>query len=102
MADGAPLLPPVHDESKPPRPLAATSALPPRQRLQQAILDPHRLIRWLYVGRLSVATAIFLAAQLVWGNAPAADTRIASLIFAVTMIVTVASAAYTEVYHAPA
>jgi PAS domain S-box-containing protein len=65
------------------------------------MLDPHRIMRWVYVGRLSVATAIFLAAQLVWASAPSTDTRIASLIFAVTMVVTVVSAAYTEVYRAP-
>lgn len=65
------------------------------------MLDPRRIIRWVYVGRFSVATAIFLAAQLVWASAPSADTRIASLIFAVTMVVLVGSAAYTEVYRAP-
>jgi PAS domain S-box-containing protein len=65
------------------------------------MLDPRRVIRWVYVGRFSVATAIFLAAQLVWASAPAADTRIAALIFAVTMVFTVVSAAYTEVYRAP-
>ena len=65
------------------------------------MLDPRRMIRWVYVGRFSVATAIFLAAQLVWTSALASDTRIASLIFAITMVFTVASAAYTEVYRAP-
>ncbi len=75
--------------------------LPPRRRLQQAMLDPRRIIRWVYLGRFSVATAIFLAAQLVWTSTPSNDTRIASLIFAVTMVVTVVSAAYTEVYGAP-
>ncbi len=56
------------------------------------------MIRWVYLGRFSVATSIFLAAQLVWSSAATSDTRIASLIFAVTMVFTVASAAYTEVY----
>ncbi len=59
------------------------------------------MIRWVYLGRFSVATAIFLAAQLVWTSAPAADTRIVALIFAVTTVFTVCSAAYTEVYRAP-
>jgi signal transduction histidine kinase len=62
------------------------------------MLDPRRMIRWVYLGRFSVATSIFLAAQLVWTSAATSDTRIASLIFAVTMVFTVASAAYTEVY----
>jgi two-component system, NtrC family, sensor histidine kinase PilS len=64
------------------------------------MLDPRRMIRWVYLGRFSVATSIFLAAQLVWSSAATSDTRIASLIFAVTMVFTVASAAYTEVYGA--
>ncbi len=101
MADGAPLPPPDRLDSVSPRPLAGAAVLPPRRRLQQAMLDPRRIIRWVYIGRFSVATAIFLAAQLVWASAPSADTRIASLIFAVTMVVTVVSAAYTEVYGAP-
>jgi signal transduction histidine kinase len=62
------------------------------------MLDPRRMIRWVYLGRFSVATSIFLAAQLVWTSAATSDTRIASLIFAVTMVFTVASAGYTEVY----
>ncbi len=66
-------------------------------KLRQAILDPRRIIRAIYVGRFSIATGIFLAAQLVWSGAPSADMRVASLIFAVTMVVTALSAAYTEV-----
>jgi two-component system, NtrC family, sensor histidine kinase PilS len=65
------------------------------------MLDPRRIVRWVYLGRFSVATSIFVAAQLVWASAPTADTRIASLIFAVTMVFTVASAAYSDVYRAP-
>jgi len=64
------------------------------------MLDPRRMIRWVYLGRFSVATSIFLAAQFVWSSAAATDTRIASLIFAVTMVFTVASGTYTEVYGA--
>jgi two-component system sensor histidine kinase PilS (NtrC family) len=101
MAEGAPHPPPEQSDAGPPRPLAEATALPPRRRLQQAVLDPRRIIGWVYLGRFSVATAIFLAAQLVWASAPATDTRIASLIFAVTMVVTAVSAAYTEVYRAP-
>jgi two-component system sensor histidine kinase PilS (NtrC family) len=65
------------------------------------MLDPRRIIRWVYLGRFSVATSIFVAAQLVWASAPTSDTRIASLIFAVTMVFTVGSAGYSEVYRAP-
>jgi signal transduction histidine kinase len=97
MADGAPLsFPPT--SPLPPRPAVGATASAQRRRLQQAMLDPRRMIRWVYLGRFSVATSIFLAAQLVWSSAATSDTRIASLIFAVTMVFTVASAAYTEVY----
>ncbi len=97
MADGAPLSPPP-TSPLPPRPAVGATASAQRRRLQQAMLDPRRMIRWVYLGRFSVATSIFLAAQLVWSSAATSDTRIASLIFAITMVFTVASAAYTEVY----
>ena len=69
----------------------------------QAMLDPRRLLRWIYIGRMSVAVAIFLAAVRVWTQ----DTTdiqkllIASLTFALATAVTVASAAYTEIYRRP-
>ena len=97
MADGAPLSSPP-TSPLPPRLAVGGTASAQRRRLQQAMLDPRRMIRWVYLGRFSVATSIFLAAQLVWSSAATSDTRIASLIFAITMVFTVASAAYTEVY----
>jgi len=71
----------------------------------QAMLDPRRLLRWIYIGRLSIAAAIFLAAVLVWTQADT-DLRklliaIASLAFALTAVVTVASVGYSEVYKRP-
>ena len=65
------------------------------------LLDPARLVRWVYVGRLSVAGAIFLAAVLVWQN-PDADGRkilIATLAFVASLIVTGASVLYSGFYH---
>jgi two-component system, NtrC family, sensor histidine kinase PilS len=62
-------------------------------------VDPRVIVRWVYVGRFTVAAAIFLAAQLVWSRAPTEHTQIASLIFGLTMLVTAASAAYTEVFR---
>ena len=67
------------------------------------LLDPARLLRWVYVGRLSIATAIFLAAVLVWQDA-LTDTGkllIASLTFALTIGVTASSAVYSEFYQSP-
>jgi two-component system sensor histidine kinase PilS (NtrC family) len=52
-----------------------------------------------YVGRCTIATAIFLAAQLVWERAPIEATQIASLIFALTVLFTAISVAYTEVIN---
>jgi two-component system sensor histidine kinase PilS (NtrC family) len=72
-----------------------------RPRLQATILDPRRLIRGIYVGRFSLATAIFIAAQLAWNGGDPTAIRNGSLIFAVTLIVTAGSAAYTEFYRAP-
>jgi two-component system, NtrC family, sensor histidine kinase PilS len=64
-------------------------------------LDPAPLVRWVYVGRLSIATAIFLAAVLVWQDA-LTDTGkllLASLTFAVTLGVTAVSVVYSEFYN---
>jgi two-component system sensor histidine kinase PilS (NtrC family) len=66
-------------------------------------LDPAPLVRWVYVGRLSIATAIFLAAVLVWQDA-LTDTGkllIASLTFAATLGVTAVSVVYSEFYNRP-
>jgi nitrogen-specific signal transduction histidine kinase len=65
------------------------------------LLDPARLVRWVYVGRLSVATAIFLAAALVWQN-PDSDSRkilTATLTFAASLVVTGVSVLYSGFYH---
>jgi two-component system sensor histidine kinase PilS (NtrC family) len=64
-------------------------------------LDPAPLVRWVYVGRLSIATAIFLAAVLVWQDV-LTDTGkllVASLAFAATLIVTAVSVVYSEFYQ---
>ena len=64
-------------------------------------LDPAPLVRWVYVGRLSIATAIFLAAVLVWQDV-LTDTGkllIASLAFAATLGVTAVSVAWSEFYN---
>ena len=57
----------------------------------KALLDPRRFVRVIYLGRLSLASAIFLAAIFAWERAPARDTLIASLILASAAAVTAAS-----------
>jgi two-component system sensor histidine kinase PilS (NtrC family) len=43
------------------------------------MFDPRRVLRWIYIGRLSLAAAIFVAALVQWRRADAADTLIATL-----------------------
>jgi two-component system sensor histidine kinase PilS (NtrC family) len=69
----------------------------------QAILDPRRLLQWVYVGRLVLVSAILLAAVIVWHRADTdpGNLLIASLAFAVTTVWTAASLWYTEIYGRP-
>lgn len=77
-----------------PRALAALSTIPAPPRL-----PTRKILWWLYLGRLGVATAMFVAAVSAWLYASRADTLIASLLFAATMLFTAASALYTHVYR---
>jgi two-component system, NtrC family, sensor histidine kinase PilS len=70
----------------------------PSEPALQAILDPRKLLRWVSIGRLCVATAIFIAAILTWSSADSRATLVASLAFAASMIVTVASFTHSEIY----
>jgi two-component system sensor histidine kinase PilS (NtrC family) len=65
----------------------------------QAILDPRRLLRWVFIGRLCLASAIFIAAVLTWSSVDATKTLIASLAFALSTAVTVVAAGYAEMSH---
>jgi two-component system sensor histidine kinase PilS (NtrC family) len=67
------------------------------------MLDPRRLLRWIYIGRLSVAAAIFLAAVRVWlrDDTDVQKLLIASLAFALTVTVTVVSVVFSEIYRRP-
>ena len=64
-----------------------------------AILDPRRLLRWVLIGRLCLASAIFIAALSTWSNADSDNTLVASVAFAVSMVVTIVAFAYGEVYR---
>jgi len=65
------------------------------------MLEPRRLLRWIYIGRLIIAVAIFLAAVFVWTQSEILDLLVASLAFALTTGVTVASWAYSEINKRP-
>jgi len=66
-----------------------------------AILDPRVMLRWIYIGRMSIASAIFVAAIFKWFQADNEATLIASLTFAITTIVTAVSAGYSSGYRRP-
>jgi signal transduction histidine kinase len=63
-----------------------------------------RTLRWVYVGRLALATAIFFAAVSVWLHADSAATLIASLTFVSALGFTATSYLWTGVWarHATA
>lgn len=65
------------------------------------MLDPRLLLRWIYIGRLSISVAIFVAAVSVWTRADTVNLLIASLAFALSTAVTVASVAWSEIYKRP-
>ncbi len=67
----------------------------------QAVLEPRRLIRWVYVGRLSLATAIFIAATVQWVIATPERTLVATLSFIGALFFTSASFFWTEVNRKP-
>jgi signal transduction histidine kinase len=56
----------------------------------------NRVLRALYLGRLSLATAIFIAAVVVWRAADTTATLIATLAFVGTLLFTGASMFYSE------
>jgi two-component system, NtrC family, sensor histidine kinase PilS len=58
------------------------------------LLDSRRVIRWAYIGRLSLSAAIFSAALFAWEIANPTNTRVAALMLVGAMIFTVASAWY--------
>lgn len=65
------------------------------------MLDPRRMVRWVWLGRAALACAILVAAVFVWDRAEPEDTLIATLSFACAVLATVASAMYADVYGRP-
>jgi len=57
------------------------------------------LLRWVLIGRLCLASAIFIAALSTWSNADTTYTLVASLAFVVSMVVTIGAFAYGEIYR---
>ena len=64
--------------------------------------DRSRLLRWVYVGRMTLAIGIFVGMMVAWFSAPPEATRIATLMFLATLALTLASVWHTEVRGRPA
>lgn len=60
------------------------------------MLDPRRVLRWVWVGRSALACAILVAAVFVWNQADPTDTLLATLAFALAFLTTAASALYGD------
>lgn len=58
---------------------------------RKAILDPRRFMRWVYIGRMSLGSAIFVAAVFAGDKAEAANTMVASVAFAAAVAFTAGS-----------
>ena len=61
------------------------------------MLDPRRVLRWVWLGRAALSCAILVAAVFVWSEAAPTDTLIATLAFAFATLATVGSALYLEI-----
>jgi two-component system sensor histidine kinase PilS (NtrC family) len=71
----------------------------PSEPVLKAILDQRRVLRWVFIGRLCLASAIFIAAVRNWARVDTDQTLVASLAFAVAAAFTVISAGYVEIYR---
>jgi two-component system sensor histidine kinase PilS (NtrC family) len=67
----------------------------------QEMLDPRRMLRWVWLGRVVLSCAILVAAVFVWNRAEPNDTLIATLTFAIATLTTVASVMYGEIERRP-
>ena len=64
-------------------------------------MDPRRLLRWIYIGRMTIASAIFVAAVFSWFRVDPHTPLLASLAFVISAIVTTGSAWYTATNNRP-
>jgi two-component system sensor histidine kinase PilS (NtrC family) len=76
--------------------LTVRPSSPQVDNLYLVVLDPRRLIRWMYVGRLSIASSIFVAALITWFNTELAKTLVATATFVGAILFTGASFVWTK------
>jgi two-component system sensor histidine kinase PilS (NtrC family) len=67
----------------------------------QEVLDQRRLIRWAYMGRLSLAWAILIAAISQWRESDPQKTLVATIMFIAGHIITAASFFWSDVRRRP-
>ena len=71
---------------------------PQRRATPRGVVPPPRtLLQWLYVGRISVASAVFLAAALAWWRADLTALLVASLSVTLALVVTAVSFWYSHI-----
>ncbi len=69
-----------------------TTPTPAAPRPSPGVVPPARtLLQWLYVGRITVASAVFLAAALSWWRADLTALLVASVSVTLSLVVTAAS-----------
>lgn len=74
------------------------SPIPDARRARAGTVPPvHTLLNWIYLGRITVASAVFLAAALSWWAADPTALLVASLSVTLTLVVTAAAFWYTHV-----
>ncbi len=74
---------------------------PQVDNLYLVVLDPRRLIRWMYISRLSIASSIFVAAFFTWFQTEPSKTFVATACFVGAIFFTGASFLWTEVNRKP-
>jgi two-component system sensor histidine kinase PilS (NtrC family) len=98
---------PVLLETPEPAEMVSSDGRGGRERSGRLALDtarlprPRRILGWLYVGRLSLALAIFLAALLAWRKAEPGATLSAALILLLAGAFTAGSFWYTHLARRP-
>jgi two-component system sensor histidine kinase PilS (NtrC family) len=64
-------------------------------------LDPRRIVRWVWLGRVALVCAVLVAAAFVWADADPAHTLVATLAFAGAVFGTAISAMWADIYKRP-
>jgi two-component system sensor histidine kinase PilS (NtrC family) len=80
---------------------AVRHSSPQVDNLFMVVLDPRRLVRWMYVSRLSIATSMIVAAFITWFQTDPAKSFIATAALVGAIVFTAASFLWTEVNRKP-